>query len=94
MRFFEEAVELAQATDLTRGQAHELVDYVYSRERGTPEIEIGDVMLPLAGVASAQDVPMQVAAKAVMMRAIKNAEKIAAKRKLRPTDGSAKPTKE
>lgn len=93
MRFFEEAVELAQATDLTKDQAHQLVDYVYGREKGDPFIEIGDVLLTLAGVASSRNVQMEDSARAVKLRATRNAEKIAAKRKMRPTDGSALPTK-
>lgn len=92
MRFFEEAVELAQTTDLTREQAHELVDYVFERAPGNAHLEVGDVMLTLAGVASARGVDMGVAGIDVMVRAHANAEKIAAKRKLRPTDGSALPT--
>jgi NTP pyrophosphatase (non-canonical NTP hydrolase) len=93
-RFLEEAIELAQATDVTEEDAAKLVAYVYSREKGTVMEEVGDVMLTLAGVASANGVSMEGAADAVQARAVKNAEKIAAKRKLRPTDGDPLPTAE
>ena len=94
MRFFEEAIELAQATGLTKAQAMELVDYVYARPIGEPHIEAGDVLFTLAGLASVNDVCLRKAASDVNTRAELNAEKIAAKRKKRPTDGSALPTED
>lgn len=94
MRFFEEALELVQATGLTKSQALELVDYVYDREAGEPFAEVGDVMLTLAGLASSRNISMDKSAYAVMERADKNRDKIIAKRKMRPTDGSALPVGE
>ncbi len=86
-RFLEEALELSQAVKVTREDAHKLVDYVFDRDPGVVSDEVGDVLLTLAGVASANDVPFVTAAHNVTMRAVKNRDKIIAKRKLRPTNG-------
>lgn len=86
-RFLEEALELSQAVNVTREDAHKLVDYVFDRDPGVVSDEVGDVLLTLAGVASANDVPFVTAAHNVTMRAVKNRDKIIAKRKLRPTNG-------
>jgi hypothetical protein len=40
-RFLEEALELAQANGCSREHAMALVDYVYSRPEGRPELEVG-----------------------------------------------------
>ena len=52
-RFLEEALELGQAAGATQDEAHALVEYVYGREAGKPDQEVGGVLLTLAGFCSA-----------------------------------------
>lgn len=49
----EEAIELAQACGVTRGQLHRLVDYVMNRPVGYAEKEIAGVMTTTYAIASA-----------------------------------------
>ena len=61
IRFLEEAVELTQTCGITRDQAHALIDYVYGREVGEPEQEVGGVMVTLAALCSAVSVDLKAA---------------------------------
>ena len=49
-RFLEEALELCQACGATAQQAHQLVDYVFARDVGEREQEVGGIMVTLAGL--------------------------------------------
>lgn len=53
-RFFEEAIELVQASDMSQEEAHALVDYVFSSPKGIPFEEGGDALLTLHALCSAQ----------------------------------------
>jgi exonuclease I len=57
-RFLEEALELAQANGCSRGDAIELVNYVFARPHGQPEQEVGGVMVTLASLCSASKINM------------------------------------
>ena len=57
-RFLEESLELVQACDCTREEAHKLVDYVFSRSRGDKEQETGGVLVTLAALCNAQRIDM------------------------------------
>lgn len=57
-RFLEEALELVQSVGCTKEQAQALVDYVYSRPRGTTKQEVGGVQVTLAAFCSAADIDM------------------------------------
>ena len=46
-RFVEEALELAQALDMSRAEAHALVDFVYDRAKGEVHQEVGGVSISL-----------------------------------------------
>ena len=61
-RFLEEALELAQASGCSRKDARRLVDYVFSRPAGRPELEVGGVMVTLAGLCAAAGIDMNDAA--------------------------------
>lgn len=50
-RFFEEAVELAQACSMTAAEAHRMVDYVFARPAGIPAQEMGGVGTTLLTLA-------------------------------------------
>jgi NTP pyrophosphatase (non-canonical NTP hydrolase) len=60
-RFLEEALELAQAIGCSNRDAHELVDYVFSRDAGQPELEAGGVMVTLAALCTAAEIDMDAA---------------------------------
>jgi NTP pyrophosphatase (non-canonical NTP hydrolase) len=52
-RFLEEALELVQALDCTKEDAHALVEYVFGRPVGEPRQEVGGVMVTLAALCTA-----------------------------------------
>ncbi len=57
-RFLEEALELVQACDCTREEAHQLVDYVFNRPVGEKAQEVGGVMVTLAALCGAHKLAM------------------------------------
>jgi hypothetical protein len=57
-RFGEEALELVQACGATKAEAHALVDYVFGREIGQVEQEVGGVMVTLAALCGAREIDM------------------------------------
>lgn len=57
-RFLEEAIELAQANGCSKEEANMLLTYVYSREKGEPDQEVGGVMVTLAGLCSTSSLNM------------------------------------
>lgn len=67
-RFLEEALELAQANGCTHEQAIALVNYVYARPEGRPELEVGGVMVTLASLCSTSGIDMQEAGDAELQR--------------------------
>lgn len=58
-RFLEEALELVQACGCSKEEAHQLVDYVYGREVGEKEQEVGGVMVTLSALCSAHGMNME-----------------------------------
>lgn len=61
-RFLEEALELVQAVkgaDYTSERAHALVDYVFNREVGETDQEVGGVMVTLATLCNAIEESME-----------------------------------
>ncbi|MBB5278683.1 NTP pyrophosphatase (non-canonical NTP hydrolase) [Rhizobium rosettiformans] len=88
-RFLEEALELVQACGATKEECHALVDYVFSRETGELEQEIGGVMVCLASLAAVHKVSMEACADTELLR-IDNEEtkaKIRQKHALKPNFG-------
>lgn len=67
-RFFEEATELVQANGMTRSEAHQLVDYTFSRPIGEPSQEVGGVMVTLAALCGASELDMHTAAETELTR--------------------------
>jgi hypothetical protein len=67
-RFLEEALELVQASGCSSEDAHRLVDYVFSRPVGRPDLEVGGVMVTLAGLCTAAGIDMDSAAKRELER--------------------------
>lgn len=54
-RFLEESLELVQALNCSREDAHALVDYVFGRGKGDPPQELGGVMVTLAALANSNN---------------------------------------
>jgi NTP pyrophosphatase (non-canonical NTP hydrolase) len=61
VRMLEEAIELYQAVNGSAKMAHELVDYVFSREPGDLEQEIGGVGITLLALGHAAGVSAETA---------------------------------
>ena len=89
-RFLEEAIELAQASNCSREDAHALVDYVFSRPEGETFQEVGGVLVTLAALCSAQDTDMVLAGEHELSRNWSRIDKIRAKQAAKP-QGSALP---
>lgn len=62
IRFVEEAVELAQALGLSRERVQKVTDYVYGREVGVPEQEVGGVSVTLAVLCNSAGISWETAA--------------------------------
>jgi len=86
-RFVEEALELAQANGCTASEAHQLVDYVFSRPVGDPAQEVGGVMNTLAALCTAADINMMHAAEVELERCWTKVDAIRAKQKTKPKYG-------
>lgn len=67
-RFFEEATELVQALGMTRGEAHQLVDYTFGRPDGVPGQEVGGVMVTLAALCIPSDLDMHASGETELAR--------------------------
>lgn len=83
-RFLEEALELVQANGCTVTEAHQLVDYVYGRDQGEINQEVGGVMVTLAALCLASGVDMHLAAETELARIWTKVEKIRAKHFAKP----------
>ena len=83
-RFIEEALELVQACGCTQSEAHQLVDYVYGRDQGDINQEIGGVMVTLAALCIANGFDMHAAGETELARIWTKIEKIRAKHAGKP----------
>jgi hypothetical protein len=78
-RFLEEALELVQSLGCTWEDARKLVDYVFSRDVGEPNQELGGVMVTLAALSLANSLSMNVAAETELARVWQKMDVIRAK---------------
>lgn len=83
-RFLEEALELAQACGCTKGEALQLVDYVFARDQGDVAAEVGDVMNTIAMLCTAHGIDMDAAGHKGLDRCWENIAKTRAKRAAKP----------
>lgn len=83
-RFIEEALELLQAMGGTKQEATQLVDYVFSREKGTPHQEVGGVMITLAALCLAAGLDMHKAGEDELARIWTKVDAIRAKQAAKP----------
>lgn len=85
-RFFEEAAELVQSCGMTASEAHQLVDYTWSRPVGEKSQEVGGVMVTLAALCLANGLDMHAAGEMELERisAPETMAKIRAKQAAKP----------
>jgi len=83
-RFLEESLELVQTTGCTASEAHQLVDYVFSREKGVSHQEVGGVMVTLAALCLALGLNMHKAGDDELARIWTKIDKIRAKQAAKP----------
>jgi len=83
-RFLEEALELVQALGCTASEAHQLVDYVYGRDQGEVNQEIGGVMVTLAALCLANDLDMHQGGETELARVWTKIDQIRAKQASKP----------
>jgi NTP pyrophosphatase (non-canonical NTP hydrolase) len=83
-RFLEEALELVQANGCTQSEAHQLVDYVYGRDVGEINQEVGGVMVTLAALCLANGIDMHKGGETELARIWTKVEKIRAKQAAKP----------
>lgn len=83
-RFLEESLELVQACACTADEAHQLVDYVFSRDDGEPYQEVGGVMVTLAALCLAQGLDMHQNGETELARIWTKVEQIRAKQAAKP----------
>ena len=89
-RFIEEALELVQASGYSAERAHQLVGYVFGRDQGDINQEVGGVMVTLAAHCLAHGVDMHAAAETELARVWTKVDAIRAKQASKPR-GSALP---
>lgn len=83
-RFLEEALELVQSLGCTQEEAHQLVDYVFSRPVGEPFQESGGVMVTHAALCLANDLDMHSNGETELARVWTKVEQIRAKQAAKP----------
>jgi NTP pyrophosphatase (non-canonical NTP hydrolase) len=83
-RFIEEALELVQACGCTKSEAHQLVDYVYGRDQGDINQEVGGVMVTLAALCLANGFDMHRAGETELERVWTKIDAIRAKQAAKP----------
>ncbi|WP_426291187.1 hypothetical protein [Sphingomonas sp. TWP1-3-1] len=83
-RFLEEALELVQACGCSASEAHQLVDYVYGRDVGDPQQEVGGVMVTLAALCLANGLDMHANGETELARVWTKVDAIRAKQAAKP----------
>lgn len=83
-RFLEESLELVQSLGCTKSEAHMLVDYVFDRDVGEPDQELGGVMVTLAALCHPNMLNMKDCALKELQRIQGKKEQIRKKHKAKP----------
>lgn len=84
-RFVEEALELAQACGCSKNEALNLLTYVFNRQAGDKQQEVGGVMTTLAALCQTQGLDMHEAGEAELARIWTVVEKVRAKQDAKPS---------
>lgn len=83
-RFIEEAIELVQASGMSKEDVTKLLDYVYDRPVGEVRQEVGGVINTLSAFCNSYDIDMIEAAHDEIDRCWEKIEKIRAKQATKP----------
>lgn len=83
-RFLEEATELVQSLNMTKEDAIKVVLYVYARDIGEPEQEVGGTLLTLAALGNANGFDIFSCGEIELERVWQKIEKIREKQKNKP----------
>lgn len=83
-RFLEESLELVQALGCTRSEAHQLVDYTFSRPVGNAPQEVCGVVVTLSALCSAAGISMLGEAETELCRIWGKIDTIRAKQAAKP----------
>jgi hypothetical protein len=83
-RFLEEALELVQACGCSQQEAVRMVEYVYGRDQGDINQEVGGVMVTLAALCLASGFDMHVEAERELARVWTKVDQIRAKQAGKP----------
>jgi hypothetical protein len=83
-RFLEESLELVQTLGCTRSEAHQLVDYVFSRPQGVPPQECGGVLVTLMALCNANGLTAELCGEIELERVYAKIEQIRAKQAAKP----------
>lgn len=86
-RFLEESLELVQSLNCTCEEAHQLVDYVYSRPAGEPFQEMGGAPITLAALAQANGLVMQSCGEIELDRVWEKMKQVRMKQVVKPKFG-------
>lgn len=89
-RLLEETLELAQSLGGTKEEALAMVEYVYNRDIGVPNQEVGGVVVTLACLCEAAKIDMLGEGEIELERIWKNQEKIRAKNASKPSSVAVK----
>ena len=87
-RFVEEALELCQSLDMSREDAHQIVDYVYNRPKGQRSQEVGGVMVTLAVLCECQNIEMDAAGEIELERVWNKIEVVRKKQATKRADSA------
>jgi hypothetical protein len=83
-RFFEEALEVMQSRGVSASVCHQLVDYVFSRAKGSLPQEVGGVLTTLAALCEVNNIDMESCGATELDRMWRKIEEIRAKQALKP----------
>jgi len=83
-RFLEESIELVQSLGCSKEEALFILNYVYERDVGIPEQEVGGVMTTLAVLCMSNDMDMHKAGEKELSRIWEKIEQIRHKTSLKP----------
>lgn len=75
-RFFEEATELIQACGMSRKDAHYMVDYIFDKQKGEPNQEVGKVTIALMALCIGRGIDWLEETRSAIKRANKDISKI------------------
>lgn len=86
-RFLEESLELVQSAGMTKEQARNLVDYVFSRPVGELKQEVGGVSITFDALCSAHEIDREDCAESELERIWGLKDTIREKQKTKPSMG-------